>query len=172
MKISEIEKQKLEELYQSYLNDSHILEMKNIPMHRGSNCYIHTFKVIKLAIKMGINKRNIDLEKLLKACLFHDYYLYNWREDRKNHKWHGRNHPKTSLMNAERDFGPLDNEVKNAILSHMWPLHFFHFPKSKIAWILTLADKCVATREALTSKKHKEKHHEEYMMFISHLFDK
>ena len=77
MKISIEEKNRLESIYQSFLNDPKILRMKEIPMHRGSNCYEHSFKVAKKAVKYAINfpKKNLNYERVLIAAILHDYYL-------------------------------------------------------------------------------------------------
>ena len=40
MKITAEQKEYLENIYQKFLNDKKVLRMKEIPMHRGSNCYI------------------------------------------------------------------------------------------------------------------------------------
>ena len=77
MKISDEEKQKLEQTYQSFLNDPKILRMKDIPMHRGSNCYIHSFKVAKLAVKRALRHKKGNLYTILTASILHDYYLYD-----------------------------------------------------------------------------------------------
>ena len=54
MEITPERKQELEDIYQSFLHNEKILKMKEISMHRGSNCYIHSFKVAKLAIKRAL----------------------------------------------------------------------------------------------------------------------
>ena len=170
MKLTKEEKEELERLYQSFLHDERILKMKEIPMHRGSNCYVHTFKVVKKAIKMGLRKKNINLKLLLTACVFHDYYLYDWRVDRSKLKGHGRNHPYIAMENAERDFG-ISEEVKKIISTHMWPINITYFPSSKEAIILSKADKRVAFIEALSSNNYKIKKEKRYIEYISHLFD-
>ena len=50
------------------------------------------------------------------------------------------------MKNAESYLGPLTEKQKNMILSHMWPL-FVEPPKSKEAYVLTLADKIAAIRD-------------------------
>ena len=84
-------------------------------------------------------------------------------------KRHGQNHPYLAAKNAERDFG-VNEMIQKAIKSHMWPININDFPKTKEARIITLADKAVATREALTSKKHKEKNRQRYLDHIKTLF--
>ena len=104
--------------------------MKDISMHRGSNCYIHSFLVAKLAIKRALRKnKKLDLESILIASILHDYYLYDWRSDRSLLKHHGSKHPFISIENAKRDFN-IDDKVASLIRSHMWPINFKYFPYS------------------------------------------
>ena len=163
------QKERLEKLYQSFLNDEKILRMKDISMHRGSNCYLHSFKVAKKAIKKSLNKKDINLEVVLLGAILHDYYLYDWRKDRSKLKKHGKNHPDIAINNAIRDFD-ISDDVKSVIKSHMWPINIKDFPKSKEAKIVSLSDKAVTIGESLTTKKYKQKKREKYLSYISHLF--
>lgn len=171
MKLVQEQKDKLENIYQTFLNDDRILRMKEIPMHRGSNCYIHSFRVAKKAIKNAIRlfKKNIDLEVVLIGAILHDYYLYDWRANREYRKGHAKNHEKIASENASRDFDvPL--EIKKVIESHMWPFSINSFPHTREAKVVSFADKSVATMEAFTSKKYKVKKRETYLKYISTLF--
>ena len=93
MKISEEKKQELESIYQAFLHDERIVKMKDIQMHRGSNCYIHSFKVAKLAIKRALRHKRGDLYVILVGSILHDYYLYDWRNERDKMKSHLSSHP-------------------------------------------------------------------------------
>ena len=170
MIIEETEKNRLEELYQSFKNNPLILKMKDIPMHRGSNCYIHSFKVAKLAIHKALKGKGYNLENVLVAAILHDYYLYNWRVNHEFKKKHGRRHPLIAEENARRDFA-ISKEVSDIIKTHMWPLTPGLFPKTKEAKLVNYVDDIVATREFLTCKKHKNKKMEQYLKYIDHLFD-
>ncbi len=113
-------------------------QLKRFIHHADHTVYRHSISVAYIAYKMAINTK-IDLKSLIKVCLLHDYYLYDWHN--KDHKRpHGFTHPFTASRNAKRDFG-LTKEEEKAIKSHMWPLNLFHFPTSKIAMILCIADK-------------------------------
>lgn len=169
MKISDVEKQELEQLYQFFFNDEKVLRMKDIPMHRGSNTFIHSFKVAKLAVKRGLRHKNVNLKTILIAAILHDYYLYDWRSDKSLLKKHGKNHPYVAANNAKIDFD-VPPEVEKAIKSHMWPMNIKEFPNTKEARIVNLADDHVALMEAFSSKKHKAKKEQKYMDFIAHLF--
>ena len=171
MKLTQEEKQKLENIYQVFLNDEKIKRMQSISMHRGSNCYEHSFKVAKFAMKIALrgNKKNLNLEALLIGAILHDYYLYDWRKDRSNKKKHSRKHPYLASENASKDFD-ISKEIKKIIETHMWPFNFKDFPNTKEARIVSIADKNVALCEALTSIAYKNKHRQKYLDYISTLF--
>ena len=169
MKITIEEQNRLETIYQAFLNDEKILRMKNISMHRGSNCYLHSFKVAKKAIKKSLNRKDVNLEVVLLGAILHDYYLYDWRKDKSKLKKHGKNHPDVAINNAVKDFD-ISEEVKKVIKSHMWPINIKDYPKSKEAKIVSVSDKAVTIGESLTSKKYKQKRLDKYLSYISHLF--
>lgn len=170
MKLTDEQKQELENTYQEFLHNEKIIKMKEIPMHRGSNCYVHSFKVAKLAIKRGLRHKEVNLKTILIASILHDYYLYDWRSDRSKRKGHGSKHPYISANNAKEDFG-INEEVMKIIHSHMWPLNFKEFPNSTEARIVSLADKHVAAIEFASSIKYKSLKNDKYLKNISTLFD-
>ena len=170
MKLTNEQKQELENLYQSFFHDPKIERMKDIPMHRGSNCFIHSFSVAKLAIKRALRHKNVNLHVILLGAILHDYYLYDWRTEKEKKKHHCKNHPNIASMNAERDFKVV-KEVKKIIESHMWPLNWKSFPDTTEARIVSLADKHVASKEAATSIQSKANRKDEIMKSIEKLFD-
>ena len=169
--MDENEKNRLEGIYKDYLNNPLILKMKEVPMHRGSNTYIHSFLVAKASIKKAIkSKRKLDLESILIGAILHDYYLYDWRLNKKLLKKHAKSHPFIAKENAKRDFN-ISDKVAKIIVSQMWPFNFKLHPKTKEGWIVANKDTFIATKEALTSKKYKEKRIDKTMKSIEHLFD-
>ena len=170
MEILEERRKELEEIYQSFLHDEKIAKMKEISMHRGSNCYIHSFKVAKLAIKRALRHKKGDLYVILVGSILHDYYLYDWRVDRSRMKKHISSHPYTAANNAMRDFH-ISDKVKKVIESHMWPVNISEFPKTKEARIISNADKAIYLREIVCSKRYKKKREEKYYAQIAKLFD-
>lgn len=169
MEITEERKQELEAVYQSFLNSEKILKMKDVPMHRGSNCYIHSFKVARLAIKRALRHKRGDLYIILVGSILHDYYLYDWRIDRSKMKSHLANHPYIAAENALRDFG-ISEDIQKVIKSHMWPVNINDFPKTREARIISNADKAICLREFFSTKCHKRKKEEQYLTQISKLF--
>lgn len=170
MNITPETKKDLEEIYQSFLHDERILKMKEISMHRGSNCYIHSFKVAKLAIKRALRHHKGNLYTILLASILHDYYLYDWRKEKARKRHHMGIHPYIAAKNAERDFG-IHTPVKRAIQSHMWPVNIADFPRTKEARIVSNADKTIYAREIVCSKRYKKKREEKYLKQIERLFD-
>ena len=170
VKINEEDRKNLEAIYQSFLNDERIMKMKDIPMHRGSNCYIHSFKVAKLAVKRALRHKKGNLYTILTASILHDYYLYDWRDDHSKMKHHLTEHPFVAAENAEKDFG-IHEPIKRVIQTHMWPFNIKDFPKTKEARILVLADKTIYFREIVCSKRYKAKREEKYLKQIQNLFD-
>ena len=120
--------------------------LKTYQHHYRSNTYAHCVSVTLFALKFAKKMHiKVDVEKLVRGCLLHDYYLYNHRtEERIPH--HLLHHPKVAAENAQRDFnvGPIESDM---ILSHMWPITFFRFPICTEGWILVYADKIVSLKE-------------------------
>ena len=170
MKISEEEKNHLEEIYQTFFHDEMVLKMKEVPLHRGSNCYLHSFLVAKRAIKNALRHKSVDLEAILIASILHDYYLYDWRKDPSLKKKHGSRHPFIAALKAKADF-EISEKVQRIIESHMWPINIRTFPNSLEARIVSIADKYIASKEALTSKKYKNQKMDSLYKKIEHLFD-
>ena len=171
MKIDQSTKEHLEEIYQSFYHNEKVRQMLNVQMHRGSNCFIHSFKVAKKAIYRAIHLhiKKLDLEAILIASILHDYYLYDWRKDHIKIKVHNHGHPFVASENALRDFA-ISKEVQAIIKSHMWPINIKTFPKTKEARIVMNADTHVALFEALCSRAYKKKHHDKYIKYIDTLF--
>ena len=170
MKITNERKEALEKTYQYYLHHEAILKMKDIPAHIGSNVYIHTFKVAKQVMKKALkSKKDLDLENLLVAAIFHDYYLYDWRKTKDRPHPHGKYHPGIAANNAKKEFN-ISDRSQEMIKTHMWPFNFFNPPKGKEARLLCNVDTWVATVECLTTRKHKAKKEKVYLEYISTLF--
>lgn len=171
MNITQEQKDNLERIYQTFLNDDKIKRMKDVPMHRGSNCYEHSFKVAKRAIRRALksHRQDINLEVVLIGAILHDYYLYDWRTDRSKKKRHGHNHQFIASENASRDFD-VSPKVKKVIETHMWPLNIKNYPNSIEAKIVSISDKGVAIKEAMTSHRNKEKNREKTLEYIAKLF--
>jgi len=140
------EEEILLEYGEDILNSKSFQILKTYQHHFRSNTYAHciavTLKALRFAKKMHIK---VDVKKLVRGCLLHDYYLYNHRSEERI-PWHLTRHPKIAAENAQRDFN-ISLVEYDMIASHMWPITFLRFPICREGWILVYADKVVSIKE-------------------------
>ncbi len=129
------------------IEDAKVQKLKEFPQHHGSNALRHCIAVAKRSFELAEKFRwDIDERELARSAMLHDYYLYRIKEEGLSPYRHGTSHPVVAIRNADRDFGLSAREMSD-IRSHMWPLTFWHPPRSKEAALLCLADKDIAIRE-------------------------
>ena len=145
-------KEKYIKIIKKLAEDPKIRKMQNYSQHGSSNSLKHSIQVAKVSFRLAEKLHlRIDEEVLAVGALLHDYYLYDIQESGYSDYKHGTTHPGTALENAMKDF-KLSPKEQNIIRSHMWPLTLFHMPKSKEAWLVSLADKYCATKEMFRRK--------------------
>ena len=128
--------------------------MKQYISHSDISVYTHAVKVAYTAYRFAVKFQiPCDLRALVRGGLLHDYYLYDWHDPNKGFRWHGFKHHRFALQNAERDLF-LTGRERNIIASHMFPLTFWKLPKCREAWMVTIADKIVASEE--TARKYRK----------------
>lgn len=133
--------------------------LRDCPHHGGENSvYTHSVDTAKCAYRLGrrFGLREDRVRALTRAALLHDFFGYDWqgerhrRYTRRYSGWqrvkhmHAFVHGPHAANRAGRVFG-LDPRQRAAIASHMFPLA--RWPGNSEAWLLTLADKLVASRE-------------------------
>ena len=128
--------------------------------HHGpdNSVYDHSLSVARCAYRMarGMHMEGDRVRAVTRAALLHDFFGYDWRSaqhrrflarytgwQRFRH-WHPFIHGAHAANRADRIFG-LDQRQREAITSHMFPLA--PLPRNSEAWVVTLADKLVASRE-------------------------
>ena len=120
--LKEKTKQEVAEYLCGYLHDKKIKRMKAYVQHGDISTYDHCLLV---AYYSFILARKLHLKcserELIRGALLHDYYLYDWHEKEKWHRWHGFRHANFALKNAMRDFELSVREIE-IIQKHMWPL--------------------------------------------------
>ncbi len=124
-------------------------QMKQYVVHSDIIVYEHCVKVAVKCLEL-VEKHRIacNKEMLVRCALLHDYYLYDWHIPEKGRKLHGTHHQLIAAANAIRDYQISEKEAR-IIRSHMFPLPPQYVPFCREAWILTWADKIVATGETL-----------------------
>lgn len=122
--------------------------MERLPQHtKGFSCFHHSVWVSywswRVCLWMGL-----DACAAARGGLLHDLYLYDWTGQRApNGKWHGTEHPKTALKNAETFFS-LSEKERDIIVKHMWPLTLRPYRYLE-SLVVSCVDKVCAVAELL-----------------------
>ena len=142
------------------INDLEFQQTRNFVHHGGDNSvYDHSVATAKTAYALA-HSFGMDTERVrsvTRAALLHDFFGYDWHSDwfktylqqfsgwQRFRHMHAFIHGDIAADRADARFG-LNARQRNAIASHMFPLSF-SLPRNSEAWIITLADKVVASRE-------------------------
>jgi uncharacterized protein len=121
---------------------------KTLFSHGSISIYEHSLAVAQLSFALIEERGAFDKRCVVRAALLHDFFLYEWHIPGKRYLFHGWRHPAIAAENARQLFGISDKEY-SCILTHMWPWTLFHPPRYPEGWIIALADKIVAFKEAL-----------------------
>lgn len=158
MVITQKEYDEFKEIVLQIINSDKFKSMREIKQHRFTNCYEHSVNVAtRCFIYAKKNGIKVHLPSLIRGALLHDFYLYDWRINKKAHLNHSYAHPRIALENAIKEFGELNKIEKDIILSHMWPITFFRFPKYKESYLVCFSDKICAIKEFFGNISHKKK---------------
>lgn len=130
-------------------------------MHHGNGntVYEHSLASAKKAYQIAkkLELPNEIVISATRATLLHDFFGYDWHEDwfknyvkqfsgwKRIRNMHAFVHGDIAAKRAKKHFNLSERELK-AIKSHMFPL-CFSMPTTTEAWIVTLADKIVASCE-------------------------
>lgn len=149
------DREKFWETFISLRENPIIQELKRYPNHNISNLFDHSSRVALCAYDMSRRLHiSVDGTSLAKGAMLHDFYLYQARGNKEiGTRAHWFGHPVTALRNAEKEFQLTELE-KNIITSHMWPLTFLHFPRSREALLVSLADKICACGELVLKRNY------------------
>ena len=122
--------------------------------HHNSSIYDHVMDVAYLSYRTS-KFLKLDYQSTTRGALLHDFFLYDWRNhdvpDLAEDKYHGIEHPKIALENAQKHF-TLNEIEKDIVIKHMWPLTLVP-PKFKESFIVSFADKYLASKEYVTKLK-------------------
>lgn len=131
------------------IESNYMEKQRKFIQHGNVTVFQHCFGVACLTIYIArLLPIKIDERALIRGALLHDYFLYDWHQKDKSHRWHGFTHAMTSLNNAQRDFELCPKE-KDIIIKHMFPLNIAP-PLYKESIIVCIADKICALWETLS----------------------
>lgn len=114
--------------------------------HHGISRLEHSINVAKVTYYFAKQSRLKNVYEVTRAALLHDFFTNDQLEGKINLIAH----PTVAAENAKRVFNVTDLEY-NMIKSHMFPVNLT-IPTSKEGWMLTTADKIVASYEMLKYK--------------------
>lgn len=133
------ELQLIKETLQMLLENTSLKEMDRCLQHGDittlTHCILVAYYSYALDLKLHLHS---DAKSLIVGALLHDYFLYDWHDKAKWHKWHGFRHAKFAYLNAKRDY-PINALEAEIIRKHMWPLNIYP-PTCREAWIVNLVD--------------------------------
>ena len=151
--------QTFQEMTGDIINHPLFIQLQDCPHHGGENSlYIHSVSTAQCAYRLArrFHLKEDRVRALTRAALLHDFFGYDWQSERHRRYmrrysgWkrlrhmHAFIHGPHAARRAARLFG-LDERQRSAIACHMFPLA--HMPRNSEAWVLTLADKLVASKE-------------------------
>lgn len=151
--------QSFEALTQDIISHPRFARLRDFVHHGEQNSvFVHSVCVAHTAYRMGcrLHLPEQELRSVTRAALLHDFFGYDWHGDRfrrfqtrhtglrKFTRMHAFVHGPIAAERARKIFGISPKECE-AIARHMFPLAAM--PRTRIAWIVTMADKYVATRE-------------------------
>lgn len=150
------EKDRVTAILGPLISHPRVQEMKKYIQHGSVTTYEHCMSVATECYEYVLRHGSrVNVEALVRAAFLHDFYLYDWHERGDgSHRLHGFRHARRAAANARREFG-ISKLEDRIIRSHMWPLTFFAFPRSREGWILTYIDKKVSWRETLKQRSRK-----------------
>ena len=96
---------------------------------RGMSLVRHAFLQFKVGSYQLCQKINMPLNE-------------NWHTHaaQTGERFHGLKHPEKAYRNAKKYF-PLNQIEVDIIRTHMWPVTFRTFPRTREGWVTTLTDK-------------------------------
>ncbi len=98
------------------------LSMDRYIQHGDTTCLWHSIAVAYYSLLIvRLFRIRCNRHSLLMGALFHDYFLYDWHEKDRAHRFHGFRHPKTALDNTShiRKVNAIERDI---ISRHMFPL--------------------------------------------------
>ena len=151
--------QSFSQITEDILRHPRFQALRSSEHHGGENSlFDHSVDTAWCAYKLArrFHLKEERVAAVTRAAMLHDFFCYDWRSPshqryvrqysglKRLSRMHAFTHGALAARRANRLF-PLDQRQKAAITSHMFPLA--PLPRSSEAWILTLADKMVASRE-------------------------
>ena len=153
----------LQQLAGDIVSHPQFQQLRTLQHHgAGNTVYDHSVAVARAAYAIARRMRlsGDETASVVRAALLHDFFGYDWHGERFRRylrrysgvkrlmRMHAFVHGPLAASRAKHTFGLSSRECE-AIARHMFPLAAM--PRTRIAWIVTLADKAVASKEMVAA---------------------
>jgi Predicted HD superfamily hydrolase len=128
------------------ISNKKLLELDNFTQHIKTSRLQHSINVAYYSF-IVCKFFGLDYKSAARAGLLHDFYLYDWREQKQPEGYHAKAHPIIAKRNAQT-ITNLNKIEENCILRHMCPLTPIP-PKYAESIILSIIDKYCASFEVI-----------------------
>lgn len=155
IKYDDITEQSFRNYISDLLRNPLVMQMKRYKQHGNTDCYHHCLRVAYFSYRicslMGLKAR-----EAARAGMLHDFFLYDWHTHAQEtgKRFHGLNHPRIALENAQNAF-TLSEAEKDMILKHMWPLTLIP-PRYPESFVICFVDKLCSICEIAEKLMHKK----------------
>lgn len=141
-------KQKIRQYGHDILSSKSMDIEKKCIQHGKQTVFEHSIQVARMCLYLNdCLHLHLNERILIRGALLHDFFLYDWHDKQKWHRFHGFRHPYFALENAKKEF-VIDDITADMIVKHMFPLIPIP-PKYKESWLLCIADKICASKETI-----------------------
>lgn len=152
-----------EKTMKELLSDPKVQSMGKLTHHVCSTTLSHSIYVTKTACRLAkILHIRVHTKDLVRGCMLHDFYLYEFAKEDMTAYQHGTGHAAVALKNAGKRYD-LTRIEQNMIYSHMWPLNVTHLPRYKESVLIVVADKYCAVVEYGRSLFRRQRRKQEYV---------
>ena len=134
--------------------NTNFLSMDQFIQHGNTSCLWHSIAVAYYSYCFfKYFHINCDEKSLIYGALLHDYFLYDWHDKDKSHRFHGFTHGKKALINASKHYSLNKKEI-DIIKNHMFPLTLVP-PHHRESILVSLSDKVCSSLETFNYDMYK-----------------
>ncbi|MDO4293390.1 MAG: HD domain-containing protein [Eubacteriales bacterium] len=130
-------------LVRSILANPEFRKLQRYTQHYQTTRFMHSLNVSYISWLIA-RKFGLDANAAARAGLLHDFCVYDFKDKLPDGEIQAFYHPRVAAWNSAEYFDISEKEYQ-AILSHMFPLG--PIPRSREAWVISLADKLCAVSE-------------------------
>lgn len=153
LKVDSTSKEEYKKCIDELIQHEMVGSMKNFIQHGEISCLQHSLSVSYNSYRI-CRLLGLDYHSAARGALLHDFFLYDWHDEKPYKGLHGLAHPHIALQNANQYFN-LNELEKDIIQKHMWPLTL-KLPKYREAYVVSFVDKYCATLEVFNGRGKKK----------------